>query len=39
MPRKAKTETIVTENMEPKEEQVQTPEVEPVEPASKEESP
>ena len=25
MPRKAKTETIITENMEPKEEQIQMP--------------
>ncbi len=37
MPRKAKTETIVTENMEPKEEQIQTPDTpEPAESVSKE---
>ncbi len=37
MPRKAKTETIVTENMEPKEEQIQMPDTpEPAENVSKE---
>ena len=37
MPRKTKTETIVTENMEPKEEQVQMPDTpEPAESVSKE---
>ena len=37
MPRKAKTETIVTENMEPKEEQIQMPDTpEPAESVSKE---